>query len=193
MKIAVPMETWPDESRVALVPNDVRRLSRLGAEVEVETGLGDAIGGVDVDYVSAGASIATGRQALVASADLVLRVRKPPDEEVQWLKPGGVHISFLDPFNESRLLHQTAGRGVSAISMEMMPRITRTQKMDALSSQASLAGHVAVILAARHLPKIFPMMMTAAGLPALPVSGTASSPGRTRASFSATRRPACRP
>jgi len=163
MKIGVPNETWPGETRAALVPDGVRRLVKLGAQVEVESGLGATIGGGDVDYVSAGASIATDRHALLASADVLLRVRKPPIEEVEWLKSGSVHISFLDPFNERKLLGRLAERGVNAISMEMMPRITRAQKMDALSSQANLAGYVAIILAARHLPKIFPMMMTAAG------------------------------
>jgi len=163
MKIGVLKETWPDETRVALVPDGVCRLTKLGATVEVESGLGATIGGADADYASAGASIATDRHSLLASADLALRVRKPPSEEVEWLKPGSIHISFLDPFNEPQLLHQLAGRGVSAISMEMMPRITRAQRMDALSSQASLSGYVAVILAAAQLPRIFPMMMTAAG------------------------------
>jgi NAD(P) transhydrogenase subunit alpha len=163
MKIGVPNETLAGETRVALVPDGVRRLVKLGAQVEVESGLGATIGGVDVDYVSAGTSIATDRHALLASADVLLRVRKPPIEEVEWLKSGSVHVSFLDPFKERRLLGRLAERGVNAISMEMMPRITRAQKMDALRSQANLAGYVAVILAARYLPKIFPMMMTAAG------------------------------
>lgn len=163
MKIGVLKEAWPDESRVALVPDDVRRLAELGIGIQVEPGVGATIGALDADYASAGATIAAARHDLLASADLVLRVRKPPDDEVGWLKAGSVHISFLDPFNEPQLLHHLAGRGISAISMEMMPRLTRAQRMDALSSQASLAGYVAVILAAAQLPKIFPMMMTAAG------------------------------
>jgi NAD(P) transhydrogenase subunit alpha len=100
---------------------------------------------------------------MLSTADVILRVRKPPQEEVEWLKPGAVHVSFLDPFNEPALIRQLAARGVSAASLEMLPRITRAQKMDALSSQASLAGYVAVVLAAEQLNKIFPMMMTAAG------------------------------
>jgi NAD(P) transhydrogenase subunit alpha len=163
MRIGVPKEIWPGETRVALVPDDVRRLARLGAQVEIECGLGTALGHTDADYASAGASMSSNRQVLLASVDLVLRVRKPPLEEVEWLKLGTTHISFLDPFNEPELLRRLADRGVSAISMEMMPRITRAQTMDALSSQANLAGYVAIILAAAHLPKIFPMMMTAAG------------------------------
>jgi NAD(P) transhydrogenase subunit alpha len=163
MNIGVPKETWPGETRAALVPDGVRRLAKQGAQVQIECGLGATIGGADSDYAAAGASIATDRRALLASADMVLRVRRPPPEEIEWLKPGAVHISFLDPFNESELLRRLAARGVSAISMERMPRITRAQSMDALSSQNSLAGYVAVILAAAHLPRIFPMMMTAAG------------------------------
>jgi NAD(P) transhydrogenase subunit alpha len=163
MNIGVPKESWPGETRVALVPDGVRRLAKRGAQVQIECGLGTTIGATDSDYVTAGASGATDRRALLASADMVLRVRPPPPEEVEWLKPGAVHISFLDPRNEPELLCRLAERGVDAISMERMPRITRAQSMDALSSQSSLAGYVAVILAATHLPRIFPMMMTAAG------------------------------
>jgi NAD(P) transhydrogenase subunit alpha len=143
----------PGETRVALVPDSVRRLVKLGAEVEVEFGLGATIDGADADYASAGASMVIDRHALLASADIVLCVRKPPIEEVKWLKSGSIHVSFLDPFNERKLLGHLAECGVNAISMEIMPRITRAQKMDALSSQANLAGCVAVILAVRHLPK----------------------------------------
>ena len=163
MNISVPKETWPGETRAALVPDGVRRLAKKGVQVRIECGLGATIGAADSDYAAAGASIATDRRALLASADMVLRVRRPPPEEIEWLKPGALHISFLDPFNEAELLCRLAARGVSAISMEKMPRITRAQSMDALSSQNSLAGYVAVILAAVHLPRIFPMMMTAAG------------------------------
>ncbi|MBI2924719.1 MAG: Re/Si-specific NAD(P)(+) transhydrogenase subunit alpha [Verrucomicrobia bacterium] len=163
MKIGLPKETHPGETRTALVPTHVAKLAKLGAQVEVEAGLGLGAAYADADYTAAGATIAPDRQTLLSAADLVLRLRKPPADEVDLLKPGSVHASFLDPFNERALVDQLAARGVSAISMELIPRTTRAQKMDALSSQANLAGYVAVILAADHADKIFPMMMTAAG------------------------------
>lgn len=163
MKIAVPRETHPGETRAAATPATVARFVKLGAEVSVETGAGLASGHSDRAYAEAGAAIAQDRKRLLAEADIVLRVRKPTLEEIDWLKPGCVHVSFLDPFNEGDLVLRLAGRNISAISLEMMPRITRAQKMDALSSQANLAGYVAVVLAASHCRKIFPMMMTAAG------------------------------
>ena len=163
MNIGLPKETYPGETRTALVPANVAKLAKLGAEMQVEAGLGLGAGYGDGDYAAAGARIVSDRRALLAPADLVLRLRKPPADEVDLLKPGSVHVSFLDPFNERALVDQLAARGVSAISMELIPRTTRAQKMDALSSQANLAGYVAVILAADHADKIFPMMMTAAG------------------------------
>jgi NAD(P) transhydrogenase subunit alpha len=107
--------------------------------------------------------VAASRPALLGSADLILRLRKPPTEELAQLKPGCIHVSYLDPFNEGDLVGELATRKLSAISLEMVPRITRAQKMDVLSSQANLAGYVAVVLGAHHCRKIFPMMMTAAG------------------------------
>ncbi|MGH9339405.1 MAG: Re/Si-specific NAD(P)(+) transhydrogenase subunit alpha [Acidobacteriota bacterium] len=163
MKIAVPRELHPEERRVPIIPPGVEKLVKDGAEVEIEAGMGIGSGYRDEDYSGAGASISTDRQQLLSWADLVLRLRKPPLEEVDWLKEGGIHVSFLDPFNETELVDQLARRGISAISMEMIPRTTRAQKMDALSSQASLAGYVAVIIAAEALDKVLPMMTTPAG------------------------------
>ena len=163
MNIGLPKETYPGETRTALVPANVAKLVKLGAAVEAEAGLGLGASCADTDYAAAGARVVSDRRALLGNADLVLRVRKPPADEVDLLKPGGIHASFLDPFNERPLVDKLAARGVSAISMELIPRTTRAQKMDALSSQANLAGYVAVILAADHSDKIFPMMMTAAG------------------------------
>ncbi len=131
--------------------------------MEVEAGLGVAAGFPDEPYTKAGATLATDRKALVSSGDIVLRLRKPPLEEIPWLKQGAIHASLLDPFNEKELVQKLAERGVSAISMEFIPRTTRAQKMDVLSSQANLGGYEAVILAARYSNKIFPMMTTAAG------------------------------
>ena len=108
------------------------------------------LGCLDADFIAVGATIFTDRRAALAAADVVWRVRKPPLEEVEWLKSGTVHLSFLDPFRETELVRQLAERGVSAISLEMLPRTTRAQKMDALTSQANLAGDVAVVLAADH-------------------------------------------
>jgi NAD(P) transhydrogenase subunit alpha len=163
MKIAVPKETHPGETRAPLTPASAAKLVKLGAQVEVETGLGLGSGFADADYTAAGATLATDRKALLGSADLVLRLRKPPIEEIGLLKTGVIHASLLDPFNEKDLVQKLAERGVSAISMEFIPRTTRAQKMDVLSSQANLGGYEAVILAARYSNKIFPMMTTAAG------------------------------
>lgn len=163
MKISVPKETHPGETRAPLTPDSAGKLVKLGAQVEVEAGLGLAAGFTDDAYTKAGATMAADRKALIASGDIVLRLRKPPVEEIALLKPNSVHASLLDPFNEKELVQKLAERGVSAISMEFIPRTTRAQKMDVLSSQANLGGYEAVILAARYANKIFPMMTTAAG------------------------------
>ncbi len=163
MQIGVPKETWPGELRAAVVPQNVKKLVKSGFAVTVEAGVGLASGFLDNDFTEAGAQVSTDRAAVLGSAGVVLRVRKPELEEVGSLKSGSIHISFLDPFNERPLIDALAAANVTAISMEMIPRSTRAQKMDALSSQANLAGYVTVIQAAYHSPKIFPMMMTPAG------------------------------
>lgn len=163
MLLAAPKETWPGERRVPLVPDGAKKLVALGLEVCVEAGIGSTSGFTDDEYRDAGARIESDRNALLAAADIVVRVRKPEPEEIATLKSGCVHVSFLDPFNEKALVRRLAEARIRAISMEMIPRTTRAQKMDALSSQANLAGYVTVILAAEHLPRIFPMMMTPAG------------------------------
>jgi NAD(P) transhydrogenase subunit alpha len=163
MKITAPKETHPGETRTPLTPDSVAKLVKLGAQVEIETGLGTAAGFPDELYTKAGATISTDRKTLIGSGDIVLRLRKPPVEEIAWLKQGAIHASLLDPFNEKELVQKFAEHGVSAISMEFVPRTTRAQKMDVLSSQANLGGYEAVILAARYSNKIFPMMTTAAG------------------------------
>ncbi len=163
MRICIPKERHPGEARTAMVPENAAKLVKRGAQVAVETGVGAACGYSDADYIAAGAAVVQDHQMSLSSADMVLRLRKPPVEEIGWLRQGSVHISFLDPFSESELIQKLAAQKVSAISMEMIPRITRAQKMDALTSQANLAGYVAVILAADHLNRIFPMMTTAAG------------------------------
>lgn len=163
MKICIPKEAHPGENRVPMVPDNVAKLVKRGAQIEIEAGMGLTSGHCDAAYTAAGATVANDRTALLSSSDLVLRVRKPALEEVSTLKRGSIHISYLDPFNEADLVRKLAAQGVSAISLEMVPRITRAQKMDVLSSQANLAGYTAVVLAADHSRKIFPMMMTAAG------------------------------
>ena len=163
MKIAVPKESHPGETRAPLTPASAAKLVKLGAQVEVEAGLGLGSGFADADYIAAGATLSTDRKTLLGSADLVLRLRKPPIGEIGLLKSGAIHASLLDPFNEKELVQKLAEQGVSAISMEFIPRTTRAQKMDVLSSQANLGGYEAVILAARYSNKIFPMMTTAAG------------------------------
>jgi NAD(P) transhydrogenase subunit alpha len=163
MKISIPCEVHAGEARAPMTPDGAAKLVKLGAQVEVEAGLGTAAGFLDDAYARAGATISNDRKALISSGDIVLRLRKPPEEEIALLKTNAIHISLLDPFNEKDLVQKFAERGVSAISMEFIPRTTRAQKMDVLSSQANLGGYEAVILAARYANKIFPMMTTAAG------------------------------
>ena len=163
MLIGVPKELHPNERRVAIVPADVKKLARLGIDIQIEQGIGSETGFSDSEYEDAGALVVESRDALFSNADVVLRVRKPPLIEIEKLKKGSLHVSFLDPFNESELIEGFRKSEISAISMEMIPRTTLAQKMDALSSQANLAGYVMVILGADKLPSILPMMMTPAG------------------------------
>ena len=162
MNIIIPKEA-SSELRVAMLPQNVEKLVKKGANIIVESRLGTALGISDEDYKKAGASIEKNRKNLLSSGNIILRLRKPDINEVTLMKKGSIQVSFLDPFNEPELLAALAKQKISAISMEMIPRSTRAQKMDALSSQASLAGYAAVILAADNIYKIFPMMMTPAG------------------------------
>ena len=163
MRIFVPKEIDPTETRVPMLPGVAGKLVGLGAKIEVEQGLGGGLNYNDSDYEQAGASISSNRTRSLKDADLVMRVRKPPLEEIAALKRGCIHISFLDPFNERELVHRLASAHVTAVSMEMIPRIAVAQKMDVLSSQANLGGYVAVILAAASIDRIFPMLITPAG------------------------------
>ena len=163
MRLAIPRETHPGENRAAVTPDTVKKLVRLGADIAIESGAGAGAGFPDEAFTAEGATIESDRDALLGGADMVLRLRKPDLGEVAKLKDGCIHVSYLDPFNEHDLIKEFATRNVTAISMEMIPRSTRSQKMDALSSQANLAGYIAVMLAATRLPRIFPMMMTPAG------------------------------
>jgi H+-translocating NAD(P) transhydrogenase subunit alpha len=163
MRIFAPSETESSERRAGLVPASVTKLTALGAQVTVQAEIGNSVNFPDVEYRDAGAEILTDRKEGLAAADIVLRLRKPSASDVAPLRRGCIHISFLDPFTDTETVRNLAAAGVSAISMEMIPRSTIAQKMDALSSQASLAGYVAVLLGANRLDRIFPMMMTPAG------------------------------
>ena len=163
MRIAIPKETHPGENRVPIIPDHAKRLCKMGAELVIEAGMGLGSGFSDEEYTEVGATVSNDRNDLFGSADVLLRLRKPEPEEIGLMKRGAIHISYLDPFNEHGLVNAFKDAGITAISMEMIPRTTRSQKMDALSSQANLAGYVMVMQAATHLPRIFPMMMTPAG------------------------------
>lgn len=159
--IARPID--PDETRVPVLPADAARLVQLGARVEVEAAIGRSIDIPDSDYKEAGARVSTDRPASLAGADMVLRMDVPPSEDVRHLRQGCIHVSHMDPFHSGEIVKELAAGGISAASLEMIPRTTVAQKMDVLSSQANLAGYVAVILAAGRQRKILPMMMTPAG------------------------------
>lgn len=163
MIIAILKETYPGERRAAMIPADVAKLVKRGSKVSIESGMGAASGHADADFIKAGAEVHSNRAELMSTADMVIRLRKPSVDDITKLKKSAIHISFLDPFNDREVTKSMAAQGISAIGMEMMPRSTRAQKMDAISSQASLAGYVAVILAAERSSKILPMMTTPAG------------------------------
>ncbi|MBI5346857.1 MAG: NAD(P) transhydrogenase subunit alpha [Chlamydiae bacterium] len=160
MKIGCIKETL-DEKRIALLPQVVEKLTLLNSEVLIEQGLGANLQIPDEAYKKAKAQILD-KKTILQTADIILRVKKPSLEEIALLKKGAIYISFLDPFNEPQILDAFIQNNITAISMEMIPRTTIAQKMDALSSQATLAGYAAVILASEQLPRILPMMTTAA-------------------------------
>ena len=160
MKIAVPKEIAAGEPRVAAVPDTVKKLKALGADIAIEPGAGTGSGVPDAEYEAAGATI--GADA-VKDADLILKVRRPEAAELASYKRGALVIATMDPYGNDAALKAMADAGVAAFAMELMPRITRAQVMDVLSSQANLAGYRAVIEAAETFGRAFPMMMTAAG------------------------------
>ncbi|MFM6023225.1 MAG: Re/Si-specific NAD(P)(+) transhydrogenase subunit alpha [Dolichospermum sp.] len=168
MKIAVAKEIEICERRVALIPETVAKLVKQGLEVFVEAGAGEKAFFSDADYETAGAKIISDSAQLWREADILLKVSPPQTREdsqaeIELLKPGSVLISFLNPLGNPVIAQQLANRQITALSMELIPRSTRAQSMDALSSQASLAGYKAVLIAAAALPKYFPMLTTAAG------------------------------
>jgi NAD(P) transhydrogenase subunit alpha len=163
MKIAIPAEIDAAEPRVAATPDTVKKMIALGGEVVVETGAGVKSGVLDADYEAAGAAIGSSAAFVVNGADIVLKVRRPTADEVAGYKPGALVFAIMDPYGNEAALADLAKAGVTAFAMELMPRITRAQVMDVLSSQANLAGYRAVIDASSEFGRAFPMMMTAAG------------------------------
>jgi len=162
MRIGVPKEIVAGERRVALVPQAVAKLVEAGFEVQVESGAGEGSFFADEAYKEAGAGIVAGPQEAY-DADVVFKVRKPELSEVEMMREGSVLVGFLEPLTSPELVKKLAERKVSAFAMETVPRISRAQKMDALSSQANIAGYKAVLIAANSLAKFLPMSMTAAG------------------------------
>jgi len=161
--IAVTRERREGETRCAVTPETVKKLIALGATVSVEAGTGVGSSIPDADYAEAGATVKPDTRAVLEGADIVLKVRGPTAQETSALKPGAIVIAMLDPYREKDTVDALKGAGVTAFAMEFVPRITRAQVMDVLSSQANLAGYRAVIEAAYAFGKGFPMMMTAAG------------------------------
>ena len=169
MKVGVLKETFPDERRVALVPAGVTILKKSGLDVEVEAGAGNAAGFTDDEYRDKGAEIIADRNAILSNADILLQVRgygANPEfgkNDLKSSKPGQIVIGFQEPLTAKAEMSAYAEHKLTVFATELVPRITRAQSMDTLSSMANLAGYKAVLLAANYLPKIFPMMMTAAG------------------------------
>ena len=163
VRIAVPTETAPDERRVALVPESVARLVRAGAEVRVQRGAGGQANFGDDAYAAAGATLADDAGSLLSDADVVVRVRRPSAGEARMLPAGSLLISLLQPGTEDDLIASLAERRITALALEKVPRITRAQSMDVLSSQSTVAGYKAVLLGAAELDKFLPMLTTAAG------------------------------
>lgn len=163
MKIIALRETHPGERRAPLIPATAEKLVKLGADVGVEAGIGATIQQPDTAYQKVGATVFTDRAAALGAADMILRLRKPDAADLALAHKGAIHVSYLDPFFEPPLVKSLAAAGISGVSLELIPRTTIAQKMDVLSSQANLAGYVAVVLAAERLDQVFPMMSTPAG------------------------------
>ncbi|HEY0614881.1 MAG TPA: Re/Si-specific NAD(P)(+) transhydrogenase subunit alpha [Candidatus Elarobacter sp.] len=163
MKIAVPKERAPGERRVALVPEIVAKFVKAGHTVTVERDAGTSAGYTDAAFEAAGAALASDAPSAYAGADVVARVAKPSDAELEGIRAGTALVGFLAPLGDPRSVERYAERGITALSMDAIPRTTKAQAMDALSSQANIGGYKAVLLAASHLPKFFPMLTTAAG------------------------------
>jgi NAD(P) transhydrogenase subunit alpha len=163
MNIVVLRETQEGEARVALMPESVKKLTALGTSVQIETRAGLNAARSDDDYREAGAEVSSDREALLNNADVLAAVNRPSANDFARLKRGAVVIGFLRPLDEPSELLPAVDRGVTTFSVELIPRITRAQAMDALSSMATVAGYKAVLIGAAHIPRMFPLLMTAAG------------------------------
>jgi NAD(P) transhydrogenase subunit alpha len=163
MKIAVLKEELPGEARVALMPDSVKKLLGSGVTAVVESRAGLAAARSDANYAEAGAEVAADRNAILAGTDVLVTVNRPSTDVFAALKPGAVVLGFLRPLDEPLALEPALTRGLTTFAMELVPRITRAQSMDALSSMATVAGYKAVVLAASSIPRMFPLLMTAAG------------------------------
>ncbi len=163
MNIVVLRETQEGEARIALMPESVKKLTALGASVQIESRAGLNAARTDDDYREAGAEISSDREALLSNADVLAVVNRPSANDFARLKRGAVVIGFLRPLDEPSMLLPAVDRGVTTFSVELIPRITRAQAMDALSSMATVAGYKAVLIGASHIPRMFPLLMTAAG------------------------------
>jgi len=163
MKIVVLRETQDGEARVALMPESIKKLTALGASVQVESGAGLSAARTDDDYREAGAEVSSDTEALLADADVLAAVNRPPADDFARLKKGAVVIGFLRALDEPSALVPAIDRQLTTFSVELIPRITRAQAMDALSSMATVGGYKAVLIGAAHIPRMFPLLMTAAG------------------------------
>jgi NAD(P) transhydrogenase subunit alpha len=163
VRVAVVREVSPGERRVALVPDTVTRLSRAGHLVAAEAGAGESAYYPDADYLAAGAEVVADRERLIAEADLVASVQALPEKEAGLVASGAATVSFLQPWRQGETVTALARAGVTSFSLDLVPRVTRAQSMDALSSQALVAGYRAVLVAAELAPRMFPLFMTAAG------------------------------
>src|SRR5262245_18654093 len=170
MRIAVPRETAPGERRVALVPESCKKLIQAGYEIAIESGAGEAAGFADSAYTDAGAAIVGDAASLIGSGDLVLKVTAPSTDngtgrdETSWMKPGAIYVGSLMPLRNLKAVRALAARNVTAFATDAIPRTTRAQSMDTLSSMANLGGYKGVLLAAVELNRYFPMLTTAAGM-----------------------------
>ncbi|HJX93434.1 MAG TPA: Re/Si-specific NAD(P)(+) transhydrogenase subunit alpha [Pyrinomonadaceae bacterium] len=163
MNIVVLRETQAGEARIALMPESIKKLVALKATVQIESGAGLGAARSDDEFREAGAEVSTDRNALLESADVLAAVNRPKEEDFNRLKKGAVVIGFLRPLDEPKALQPALSRGLTTFAVELIPRITRAQSMDALSSMATVAGYKAVITGAEKIPRMFPLLMTAAG------------------------------
>ncbi len=163
MRVGIPKETLPGERRVAAVPDTVSKMTKAGTQVVVEAGAGKEAFIDDKEFEAAGATIASSAQALLSEADVLLKVNRPTTDEIGQMKAGAILVSFLQPLASPEIIKKLAEQKITALSMEMVPRITRAQRMDALSTMSTVAGYKAVLMAANASGRFFPMLSTAAG------------------------------